>query len=118
MIDAELRRYLPFLASTKVLVAAVQEGVGREVAHEVIKEHAVATALSARDGAATADDLVSALGADDRIPLDADQISAVLADPLAFTGAARQQVGAFVADVEKLVARHPQAASYDPAPIL
>ena len=41
--------YLPFLATTKLLVAAVRNGVGRETAHEVIKEHAVAAALALRE---------------------------------------------------------------------
>ncbi|WP_258008620.1 adenylosuccinate lyase, partial [Rhodococcus sp. ENV425] len=46
VIEKELNRYLPFLATTKVLMAAVRAGVGRETAHEVIKEHAVAVALA------------------------------------------------------------------------
>ena len=51
VIERELDRYLPFLATTRVLVAAVGKGVGREVAHEVIKVHAVAAALAhAREG--------------------------------------------------------------------
>src|SRR6185295_12271539 len=41
VIVRELDRYLPFLATTAVLMAAVRAGVGRETAHEVIKEHAV-----------------------------------------------------------------------------
>ena len=45
----ELDRYLPFLATTKVLMAAVRAGVGRETAHEAIREHAVAVALEMRD---------------------------------------------------------------------
>ena len=49
VIEAELRRYLPFLVTTKVLMAAVRHGVGRETAHEVIKEHAVAVALRMRE---------------------------------------------------------------------
>ena len=44
VIEAELDRYLPFLATTKVLMAAVRAGAGREEAHEAIKEHAVAVA--------------------------------------------------------------------------
>src|SRR6476619_660063 len=39
VVERELDRYLPFLATTKVLVAAVRHGVGREAAHEVIREH-------------------------------------------------------------------------------
>ena len=45
VVARELERYLPFLATTKVLMAAVRAGVGREQAHEAIKEHAVAVAL-------------------------------------------------------------------------
>jgi adenylosuccinate lyase len=37
-ISAELDRNLPFLATTKILMAAIKNGVGRENAHEVIKE--------------------------------------------------------------------------------
>jgi adenylosuccinate lyase len=40
VINAELERYLPFLATTKILMASVKAGIGREAAHEVIKEHA------------------------------------------------------------------------------
>src|SRR6185437_4169734 len=49
VISRELDRYLPFLATTKVLVAALRKGVGREVAHEAIKEHSVAVALAMRE---------------------------------------------------------------------
>ena len=49
VIARELDRFLPFLATTKILVGAVRKGVGREVAHEVIKEHAVAVALAMRE---------------------------------------------------------------------
>jgi adenylosuccinate lyase len=55
--ERELDRYLPFLATTKVLVAAVRAGVGRETAHEVIKEHAVAVALDQREKGQAGNDL-------------------------------------------------------------
>ncbi len=48
VVQRELDRYLPFLTTTKVLMGAVRAGVGREDAHEVIKEHAVAVALAMR----------------------------------------------------------------------
>jgi adenylosuccinate lyase len=70
VIARELDRYLPFLATTKVLMAAVRAGVGRETAHEVIKEHAVAVALAMREKGAD-NDLLDRLAADDRgCPLD------------------------------------------------
>ncbi len=70
VIDRELDRYLPFLATTKVLMAAVRAGVGREVAHEVIKEHAVAVALALREQGAEGNDLLDRLAADPRLGLD------------------------------------------------
>ncbi|KIQ66059.1 adenylosuccinate lyase [Kitasatospora griseola] len=117
VIEAELDRYLPFLATTKVLMAAVRAGVGRETAHEVIKEHAVAAALAMREGARE-NTLVPALAADTRIPLDRAAIDALLADRLSFTGAAAAQVGEIVRRVEAVAAAHPEAAKYAPGDIL
>ncbi|MFJ5926066.1 adenylosuccinate lyase [Kitasatospora sp. NPDC092948] len=117
VIEAELDRYLPFLATTKVLMAAVRAGVGRETAHEVIKEHAVAAALAMREGARE-NTLVPALAADARIPLDREAIDALLADRLSFTGAAAAQVGELVRRIEAVAAAHPEAAKYAPGDIL
>jgi adenylosuccinate lyase len=116
VIDRELRRYLPFLATTKVLLAAVRRGVGREQAHAAIKEHAVAVALNMRQGAD--DDLVARLAADDRLPLAAADLADLLGEPLEFAGAAPRQVGAFVAAAQSIVEAHPDAAGYVPEPIL
>src|SRR5258705_10749733 len=65
VIQRELDRYLPFLATTKVLIAAVRAGMGREAAHEVIKEHAVAAALAMRERGAEPE-LLERLGAGPR----------------------------------------------------
>ena len=117
VVERELRRYLPFLATTKVLLAMVKAGVGREQAHEIVKEHAVASALALREGA---DDnpLVARLAADDRVPLDAAALDALLAESLSFVGAAPRQVAAFAARVGEVVDRHPTAAKYVPEGIL
>jgi adenylosuccinate lyase len=117
VIDRELERYLPFLATTKMLVAAMRAGVGREQAHEAIKEHAVAVALAQREGA-PGNDLADRLAADPRLGLDRATVDAVLADRSGFVGAAPRQVEAFVRRVEALVAEHPDAARYRPEPIL
>ena len=118
VVERELRRYLPFLATTKVLMAAVRNGVGREAAHEAIKQHAVAVALEMREQGSDRNDLVERLAADSRLGLTEHQLEALMADPLEFTGAARSQVAAVVQRVEELAAEHPEAASYSPAPIL
>ena len=117
VIARELDRYLPFLATTKVLMAAVRRGVGREQAHEAIRDHAVAVALALRDGAAT-NDLVDRLAADPRLGLTRGDVAAVMADPVGFVGTAPHQVAAFVAQVEAIAAAHPEASRYRPEPIL
>jgi len=118
VIARELDRYLPFLTTTKVLMGAVRAGVGREVAHEVIKEHAVAVALAMREQGAADNDLLDRLAADDRLPLDRDALDALVGEPLTFVGTAVEQVQAFVDAVARVVARHPEAAAYRPEPIL
>ncbi|MEU4539407.1 adenylosuccinate lyase [Streptosporangium sp. NPDC023825] len=117
VIAAELDRYLPFLATTKMLMAAVRAGVGRESAHELIKEHAVASALAMRQGAG-GNELIARLGADERFPLGEAELRDLLGEPISFTGAASAQVEAVVARVAQVVERHPQAAAYRPGAIL
>ena len=117
VIQRELDRYLPFLTSTKVLMTAVRNGVGREEAHEAIKEHAVGVALEMRKGLA-ANDLFDRLAADSRLGLTREQIAALVADPIEFTGAAVAQTQAVVRQIEKVVAVDPASAAYEPGAIL
>jgi adenylosuccinate lyase len=117
VIQRELDRYLPFLTTTKVLMAAVRNGVGREVAHEAIKEHAVGVALEMRKGLAV-NDLFDRLAADARLGLSRSQIDALVADPIEFTGAAVDQVQAVVRKVDEVAKRYPDAAAYAPGDIL
>ncbi len=117
VIQRELDRYLPFLATTKVLMAAVRNGVGREAAHEAIKEAAVGVALDMRQGAAD-NDVLSRLASDPRLGLTAEQLDSLVADPITFTGAAVSQTQEVVRRVAEVTARHPEAAAYTPGAIL
>ena len=112
VIAAELDRYLPFLATTKILMASVKAGVGRELAHEVIKEHAVKAALLMREGKANT--LLDALAADDRLPLDRAALDALISQPIEFTGDARQQIARVVDRIDAITSAHPAAAQYKP----
>jgi adenylosuccinate lyase len=118
VIARELDRYLPFLATTKVLMAAVRAGVGRETAHEVIKEHAVAVGLAMRERGIERNDLVERLAGDPRLPLDDAQLEALLADRVSFTGMAGAQVADVAQRVAKVLDRFPEATGYSPDPIL
>ena len=118
VIQRELDRYMPFLATTKVLVAAVRAGVGREDAHEIIGEHAVAVALEMREKGTTDNDLFARLAADDRLALTEADLTSLVAAPLEFTGAATEQVRQVVTRIDELVAANPDAAAYTPQEIL
>jgi adenylosuccinate lyase len=118
VVARELDRYLPFLATTKILVAAVRRGVGREAAHEVIKENAVAVALEMREKGAGENDLFDRLAADGRLGLSRGEIDALVADRAAFVGAAGAQVAAVAEKIADVVRQHPVAAGYSPRPIL
>ena len=118
VIERELNRYLPFLATTKVLIAAVKAGVGREVAHEAIKEHAVAVALEMREKASEGNDLLDRLAGDERLRLTRADLDAIVADPVSFTGVAGEQVAGFVDRARTIIDRLPEAAAYKHEEIL
>lgn len=115
VINAELDRYLPFLATTKILMASVKSGVGREIAHEAIKEHAVAAALGMRQGKANT--VLDLLAGDSRIPFDRVQLDALIGAPIDFTGDAQAQVARVVARIETITKQFASAASYQPGSI-
>ncbi len=118
VINRELDQNLPFLATTKVLMAAVRAGVGRETAHEAIKEHAVTVALQLRENQKARNDLIDRLAGDPRLQLSRAQLAALVAEPLDFSGAALRQVREVVRRVNLICEANPQAAAYVPAPIL
>ncbi|MEV4535427.1 adenylosuccinate lyase [Asanoa sp. NPDC049518] len=118
VVARELDRFLPFLATTKILVAAVRRGVGRETAHEVIKENAVAVALEMREKGTGDNDLFDRLAADGRLGLSRGEIDALVADRAAFVGAAGAQVAAVAEKIAEVVRQYPSAAAYSPRPIL
>ena len=115
VITSELEKYLPFLATTKILMAAVKAGMGRESAHEIIKEHSTKAALAMRAGQENS--LIASLAADSRFPLDRASLDGLLNEPMEFTGDARQQVARVVKKIEGITSHHRDAAQYSPAAI-
>jgi adenylosuccinate lyase len=90
--------------------------VGREVAHEAIKKHAIASALSMREG--KPQDLISRLASEKVLNLTEVELNSLLTEPLSFVGLAQQQVSDIAEKVALIVKKYPQAASYIPKPIL
>ena len=92
----------------------MRKGVGRETAHEAIKEHAVAVALAMRERGQADNDLFDRLAADPRLSLSRAEIDALVADRVAFVGAAQAQVAAVVAEDREDRGRAPEGRSLRP----
>jgi adenylosuccinate lyase len=81
-INNELAEQLPFLATSQILTELVKKGLGREVAHELIKKHATTT---------TASNFFKALASEKDFPLSINQLNNFIKDPAAFAGSAIEQ---------------------------
>jgi len=81
-INKELAEHLPFLATSQILTKLVKKGMGREVAHELIKKHAITT---------TASNFFNALASEKDFPLSINELNNLIKDPAAFAGSALAQ---------------------------
>ena len=114
-INKEIEENLPFLATTKILMAAVKAGMGREDAHEIIKELSTKAANQIREGKPNT--LIADIAGDSRIPLDYPALEKLLASPLEFAGLAQEQCDAVIAKINAITKAHPDASSYQPSQI-
>lgn len=118
VIQNELNRYLPFLTTTRLLMLSVQNGIGRETAHEVIKKHSVDVANNRNATGSMENDLLDRLAQDSRLGLTKVQMGEAISKPVDFVGNAGRQIKRFAETVSIVVAKYPEAASYEPEEIL
>jgi adenylosuccinate lyase len=100
------------------MMEAVKAGVGRETAHQVIKEHAIATVHDLREGTVARNDLIDRLAGDARLGLARATLEAIVSSGDREAGAATAQISAFADNVRKLEVASPAAAAYAPGAIL
>jgi len=112
VIEAELSRYLPFLSTTTLLMHAVKNGMGREVAHEIIKEHAVSTAIDIRNGKGASSDLMSKLGKDERFMGSEMELSSLVESPTDLLGNISSQVTSVVRRVQEVTKARESDVNY------
>ena len=79
-IKEELSEQLPLLATTKILMECVRAGLGREVAHQLIKKHST-----------TEGNFFEALASEKEFPLSLDQLKDLIKEPSDFAGMAVEQ---------------------------
>jgi len=88
-INSELNENLPLLATTKILMECVKAGMGREVAHEMIKKHSTKSI-----------DFFGSLVSENEFPLTLDQLNSLIKNPADFSGNSLKQTDA----VKKIIA--------------
>jgi len=81
-INKELSEQLPFLATSQILTELVKKGMGREIAHELIKKHATTT---------TASNFFNTLASEKDFPLTINELNNLIKDPASFAGSALAQ---------------------------
>jgi adenylosuccinate lyase len=114
-IKLELDQHLPYLATTKVLMAAVKAGAGRERVYEALRELSQKALAERRAGREV--DLFALISKDSRIPLTETDLEDLLSDPLEFTGDAASQVERVAGRIEAAIKAIPSATSYKPTQI-
>ena len=117
VIERENQHYLPFLLSTTIMMTAVKNGIGRETAHEVIKEHAVAAAQAYRNGQSDRNDMVKRLADDGSLGMNEAELQACLDEGKANAGAVQAQIDGFVKEVAA-TSNLEGADTYQPGSIL
>jgi adenylosuccinate lyase len=81
-IKNQLNEQLPLLATSNILMECVKSGMGREVAHEIIKKYATAS---------TPSKFFEALSSEKDFPLSLDQLNKLTSSPVEFAGLALVQ---------------------------
>jgi adenylosuccinate lyase len=121
VIEEELDRYLPFLATTSILGVGLKHGIGREKAHKIIMRHAIAEALRMRQQGTRENHLISLLTQDPDFKeagITADELNKTLKDRTRFIGNSYNQIDAVKTKAQHLIKRHATQAQYEPGDIL
>ena len=92
-INKELAEQLPFLATSQILTELVKKGMGREIAHELIKKHATTT---------TASNFFNALASEKDFPLSINELNNLIIDPADFSGSALAQSQEVADEIRKI----------------
>lgn len=97
VIERRLADELPFMATEQLLVRAVQGGGDRQVAHETIRKHSIASGHARKEGAPR-NDLLERLASDKSFGVSLADLKGTL-DARRFVGRAPEQVDEFLRDV-------------------
>jgi adenylosuccinate lyase len=97
-IEKHLVAELPFMATEKILMEAVEKGESRQEMHELIKEHSLAAGKVVKE-LGKENDLLTRLAGDDRIPFSLQELQSMISDYSQFTGRAKEQTDEFLLEI-------------------
>jgi len=116
VISEEIALNLPFLATSKLLLAAVKKGMGREEAHETIRLACELVSREKRSGLKTL--LQVKLGEQRSFPLNYDEIEELFLNPTEFIGLSEKQCDRVIIKIKRILENNPDVTRYLPNPII
>ncbi len=96
VIEANLLRELPFMATENIMMDAVKNGGNRQELHERIRQHSMAAGRVVKQEGKP-NDLIDRIAGDPAFGMNREQIEAIM-DPKNFTGRSSQQTEEFFRD--------------------
>ena len=97
-IKKHMKSEIPFMATEKILMAAVEKGKSRQDMHEIIKEHSFASGKVVKEEGGD-NDLLFRIAEDPRVPFSIEEINGLVGDFAQFTGRAKEQTEEFLSEV-------------------
>lgn len=94
VIEKNLKRELPFLATENILMESVRKGADRQNIHELIRQHSVDVGKRIKEEGLD-NDLIERIANDKNIPLNEEELGGCL-EPQRYIGRAPQQVEEFL----------------------
>lgn len=107
VVEADLRKELPFMATENIMMDAVKAGGDRQELHEAIREHSMEAGRQVKmEG--KENDLLERIKNDTRFNITDEQLETIL-DPSRYVGRAPAQTEEFFAEyIDPILAKHPE----------
>jgi len=121
IIETELNKYMPFLATTAILAYALSKGIGREQAHSTIKKHAIAESLSLRKTGIPENKLALNLANDflfKEMGITEQEINKIIHKKATYIGNSQNQIDMIINTTEQILKKYRKQALYEPQDIL
>ena len=111
-VDLEVKEFLPFLASTRMLSEAVQNGMGREDAHALIKAYSVAANENLINN--RSNNFIDLVSADSKLGFSLEFLNSIQ-DPSNFISNAVRQTRVIIDKALEIAETLPESLTYKPA---